>query len=189
MHWTQGQMTAALLGAGLLFAIELGLSIALVAIDSLSRVALHRLREQAAGKFEFLDEVGAPLSAHRSAALLVRQFCLLGSMALLFVAGLARRRPTESELLGIGLGAAIVGVRGGRIDRGPGDRPVEPTGSCWSPRIIVTPVPAAVPDRRAAQQALQLDRRISQRGPQRARAGRRGRCVDRGRGTGRPAGG
>jgi hypothetical protein len=76
-----GNVAALLLVAALLFLLQTGLSVALVAGSALSRVALHRLANGRAW-LAFLGRLREPASAHRMAAALLRQLCLLSGVTL-----------------------------------------------------------------------------------------------------------
>ncbi len=102
--WT----VAALVGAGLLFVVDLALSVALTASSALSRVALHRIGSESNGTLEFLGDVQEPSSAHRLAAGMLRQLCLLGAVLLLVLAARAAGLAWPA-LAGVGAGA-VVGV-------------------------------------------------------------------------------
>jgi len=100
-------MLAALGAAAVLFALHAGLSIALLSVTSLSRVALHRLVSGLPG-LAFLEGMRKPSSSQRAAAALMRQMCLLGGALLLAV---AVRSGGMRLPAGIALSAAaVVGV-------------------------------------------------------------------------------
>ncbi len=104
-----GYKIALLLGlAGVLFILEMGYSIVLVCVASLSRVALHRLEAESAPRFQFLEKMHDPASAYRMAAALMRVLCLMGGA--LSVAAAARLQSwTFPALVGIAT-ATILGV-------------------------------------------------------------------------------
>jgi magnesium and cobalt transporter len=95
--WTNGQVVVGLLSAGLLFIIDLGLSVALCAVGALSRVSLHRLSAEDEPRMSFLSDIQEPLSRHRVSARLGRQLSLLIGTALL-----------AASLRGAGLGFPII---------------------------------------------------------------------------------
>jgi len=76
-------------GAGilLLLALDLVLSIALVAVSTLSHVALRKLSSEAPDRLGFLEVMQEAHSPHRLASEIARQLCLVG--AVLGLAGLA----------------------------------------------------------------------------------------------------
>jgi magnesium and cobalt transporter len=88
----------------MLFLVQIGLSVALVAASALSRVALHRL-SNGRSWLGFLATLREPASAHRMAAGLLRQLCLLGGAALVVDSAHATGRGTRASLA---LGAAAV---------------------------------------------------------------------------------
>lgn len=69
-------------GAALLFLLDLALSVTLLSITALSRVALRRLDVESGGRLGFLEEIKTLASMHRSALHAVRQTSLLGGIAL-----------------------------------------------------------------------------------------------------------
>src|SRR3990172_3712803 len=97
-----------LLGAGLLFLLDLAMSAALLSVSALSRVALRHVNSESGNAFPFLEEIRSPYSTHRAAVHLARQMGLLGGTLLV---GLAGRRAGWQHpwLLGILVGA-LVGV-------------------------------------------------------------------------------
>jgi CBS domain containing-hemolysin-like protein len=100
-------MLVALAAAVVLFAVQAGLSIALLAVTSLSRVALHRL-VNGSPALAFLEAMREPSSRHRAAAALMRQLCLLGGALLLALVASSRGWPL---LAGLAVSAAaVVGV-------------------------------------------------------------------------------
>lgn len=80
--WGPGQVLAGLAGAGVLFLLELALSVMLLSVTSLSRVALRRLNQDSGGRLPFLEDIKTIDSIHRSAVHLARQGCLLGGIVL-----------------------------------------------------------------------------------------------------------
>jgi CBS domain containing-hemolysin-like protein len=101
-------MTMLLVGAGLLYLLDLLLSVALAAVSALSRVALHRLATESDTRFGFLDRFREPNSSHRTATGVGRQLSLLGATMFLVTAayGAGWRFPAA---VGISL-SALVGV-------------------------------------------------------------------------------
>ena len=73
--------------AGLCFLLELGLTVVLVSINALSRVALHRLSGDLAPRLAFLATLREVDSGHRMATAIMRQLALLGGIALVALAG------------------------------------------------------------------------------------------------------
>jgi CBS domain containing-hemolysin-like protein len=73
-------------GAAVMILIEAGLSLGLAAVTGLSRGALRRLGADAENGYAFLDEMDDPLSEHRSAALVMRQLCMLAACGLMVLA-------------------------------------------------------------------------------------------------------
>ncbi len=65
-------------GALLLLLMDLALSVLLLSVTAVSRVALRRLDQEAGGEYAFLEEIRSVGSAHRAAAHVARQACLLG---------------------------------------------------------------------------------------------------------------
>jgi CBS domain containing-hemolysin-like protein len=99
----------ALCGAALLFLLEAAFAVALSAASALSRVALHRLGTESGERLAFVQDLRETASAHRLAAVLARQVCLLGG-ALLLVLGLRAAGWSRPVLTGIGMTAAAVVV-------------------------------------------------------------------------------
>jgi putative hemolysin len=99
-------MYLAFIGAALLFLADLLLSVALMAAEALSQVALHRLSQENEGRFAFLDDMQKPSSSYRSAALMLRQFCLLGG-TLLVVLGARHAAWPHPLLLAIAVSALL----------------------------------------------------------------------------------
>jgi len=101
-------VAAWLIGAGLLFLLDLAMSTALLSVSTLSRVALRHVNSESGDAFPFLEEIKSPYSTHRAAVHLARQMGLLGGTLLV---GLAGRRAGWQHpwLLGILVGA-LVGV-------------------------------------------------------------------------------
>jgi magnesium and cobalt transporter len=87
--------------AGLMFLLDLGLSLALVAVAAVSPVALRRMASDAGPRFAFLEDLQRPTSAHRTAAILLQQLSLLGATALIAVAarGAGLRLPIIAGLV------------------------------------------------------------------------------------------
>ncbi len=101
-------LTLSLVGALLLLALELALSVALVAASALSRVALRRLGAESGGRLRFVVSLRTPPSTYRSAAYLARQLSLLGGCVLLGVTAWVADWPYP-WILGVIVGA-VVGV-------------------------------------------------------------------------------
>jgi CBS domain containing-hemolysin-like protein len=80
--WSAGAVAAGLAGAGVLFLLDLALSVMLLSLTSLSRVALRRLSQESGGRLKFLEDIKTIASIHRSAVHTVRQTSLLGGIAL-----------------------------------------------------------------------------------------------------------
>jgi len=106
--WSGVAAGLSLPGAALLFLLDLILSVALVAAGALSRVTRHRLAAEARGRLDFLEHFHDSPSAHRSAAIIMRQLSLLGATLLVAASlhGAGWRYPTAS---GVALGF-LVGV-------------------------------------------------------------------------------
>lgn len=98
----------AFVAAGLLLLLDLLLSVALVAADALSQVALHRLSLESNGRFAFFDEMQKPSSAYRSAAIILRQLSLLG--ATLCMAFAARGTGWSYPIVVAVVASAVLGV-------------------------------------------------------------------------------
>lgn len=76
-------------GALVLLLVDLALSVLLLSVTALSRVALRRLDQEAGGVYAFLEEIRSVGSAHRAAAHVARQACLLGFVSLAALAAAA----------------------------------------------------------------------------------------------------
>lgn len=107
-NWTQGQIVAALSAAVLLFVVQAALSVVLVAVTSLSRVALRRMSNGTHPRLAFLEQMREPGSTHRAATALLRQLCLLGGVV--FSALAARGAGLAYPAVVGAAGAAVVGV-------------------------------------------------------------------------------
>jgi magnesium and cobalt transporter len=115
-------------GAGLFFAIDLGLSVALCAVGALSRVSLHRLSADVGPGLSFLSNMQDPLSRHRVSARLGRQLSLLTGTALL-AASLRGAGFGLPIVLGVGASALLVVLIGeGLLARGL---------ALWEPRVAL----------------------------------------------------
>jgi CBS domain containing-hemolysin-like protein len=90
------------------FVAEMVLTIALVAASSLSRIALHRLGTENGRRLAFLADLRETASAHRIAAHLARQACLLAG-ALLLILGLQASGWRHPAAAGIAI-AAVAAV-------------------------------------------------------------------------------
>jgi magnesium and cobalt transporter len=95
-----------LLAAGLLFLMQLALSVVLVAVSLLSRVALHRIGAEAAGQLRFLPRLHDPASTHRLATTLMRQLCLMGGTLCVILAARHAGWP-HPALVGLAAGTAL----------------------------------------------------------------------------------
>jgi len=84
--WADSAPAWALAGAGLLLLLDLAYSTILVASAALSRVGLYRLATDVSLRFAFVERLSEPQSPHRVAVVLMRQFCLLGTVLLVAVA-------------------------------------------------------------------------------------------------------
>ena len=106
--WSGIQLLLALALAGLSLLVDLGLSLALVAVASLSPVALRRMASDSGSRFAFLENLQRPTSAHRTAAIIAQQLSILVATALLTLAarGAGLRMPIVA---GLAVGA-ILGV-------------------------------------------------------------------------------
>ncbi len=80
-------LLAATAGVAVLVVLDLFLTVALVAGNALSHVALHRLDADLEGEDRFLLELNSPVSRYRTSAYFARQICLLGTCALLIAIG------------------------------------------------------------------------------------------------------
>jgi magnesium and cobalt transporter len=106
--WNGFGWAPGLLGAGALFLLDLGLSMALAAAGALSRVTRHRLADEGRGRLDFVEDFHDSPSAHRSAAIILRQFSLLGA-TLLLAESLTRAGWRYPAAGGVALGG-LVGV-------------------------------------------------------------------------------
>jgi CBS domain containing-hemolysin-like protein len=106
--WNSVQLALTLGLAGLSLLLDLGLSVALVAVASLSPVALRRMASDAGSRFAFLEDLQRPTSAHRTAAILAQQLSLLVATALFALA--ARGAGLRLPIVGGLVVGAIVGV-------------------------------------------------------------------------------
>jgi putative hemolysin len=86
--WSSTVVAAVIVGAVVLFLLDLAYSVVLVSVSALSRVALHRLCGDLPARLAFVESLREPQSPHRVAASLMRQLCLLGGV--LLVASAAR---------------------------------------------------------------------------------------------------
>ena len=104
-------MVSLAVGAGLLLTVDLALSVLLLSVTALSRVALRRMQQEAGGAYAFLEEIRAAGSAHRAAAHVVRQGCLLGAVILVAILaeGSGAGRPWAWGLAA-GLGIGVLGL-------------------------------------------------------------------------------
>ena len=99
--WNGLQLGLALALAGLSFLVDLGLSLSLIYLASLSPVALRRMASDAGPRFAFLEDLKRPTSAHRTAAIMAQQLSLLFATALIALAarGAGLRLPIVVGLL------------------------------------------------------------------------------------------
>jgi len=104
--WTNLQLGLTLLAAGLLFLLDLALSLALVAVAALTPVALRRMSSDGEPGSDFLEQMPRPYSAHRVAAFMLQQLSLLAATALVVLAarGAGLRLPI---VIGLGCGALL----------------------------------------------------------------------------------
>lgn len=101
---TNLRFLAAAVAAGALLVLDLALSTALVAVTSLSRVALRRMGAERS-RLEFVENLRRPGSDYRLAAEVLRQASLIGIVWLL-----APRLPGSDALAGLGLNVVFVGA-------------------------------------------------------------------------------
>jgi magnesium and cobalt transporter len=106
--WTGTQVNLAFAAAGFFLLLDLLLSVALVAADALSQVALHRVSLESEGRFGFLDEMRNPSSTYRSATVILRQLSLLCATLLFAFAARGAGWPYP-VVIGVAL-SALVGV-------------------------------------------------------------------------------
>ena len=108
--WSQGQVIFALVGAVVLLILDVLLSIVLVTVGSLTRVALHRLGSEPDSRVAFLAEMRELSSPHRTATALARQLCLLGAVLLIVLAlhGAGWRYPAVSGVVIGALGGVVL---------------------------------------------------------------------------------
>jgi len=99
--------TLALLAAGLLLLLELGLTLALVAANALGPVALRRMATEDGFRHGFVESLQRATSAHRVAAILLQQIALLLAAALVALAG-SWQGLSLPLLLGLGVGVVAV---------------------------------------------------------------------------------
>ncbi len=95
-------------GAFLLFLADLALSAALLAVNSLSRVAIRRLSQESGERLRFLEDLKTAQSTHRMAAQVSRQMSLLGGSVLTGVAARGAGWP-HPWLFGV-VGGTVFGV-------------------------------------------------------------------------------
>jgi putative hemolysin len=102
--WNDIHLTFGWSAAVLCFMLQMGLSVALEAVATLSRAALYRLSTSSNGQTEFLNEMQEPNSSYRLASQLLHQLCLLGGVYLVVItaAGSGWQKP---QIIGFGLGA------------------------------------------------------------------------------------
>ena len=108
---TELQVSAAWGGALLLWLLQCGLAVALVAISALNPIALERIRSENAARFAFVAQLDQPWGAYRMAAGIARLLCLVGATALCMLgtygAGLARPFLVGSAV-GLGVGVVLI---------------------------------------------------------------------------------
>ena len=103
--WSGIELSLTLGLAAVCFVLDLGLSLSLVSVASLSHVTLRRMASEAGPPYAFLEDMQRPTSAHRTAAVLAQQLSLLSATALIALAA-----------SGAGLGLPIVvGLMAGAI--------------------------------------------------------------------------
>lgn len=103
--WTESASIWALIAASMLFLLDLAYSTILVASAALSRVGLYRLSSDLSPRRAFVERLSEPESPHRVAVVLMRQFCLLGTVLLV---------ATAARTAGWSL-PAVVGVAAGAV--------------------------------------------------------------------------
>jgi len=101
------QTVLALVAAGLLLLLELGLTVALVAANTLGPVALRRMASEEGFRHGFVESLQRATSAHRVAAILLQQIALLLAAALVALAG-SWQGLSLPLLLGLGVGVVAV---------------------------------------------------------------------------------
>lgn len=88
VDWSPGALVAMGASCVVLFAFDLALSVLLLGVTGLSRVALRRITAESGGRLDFLVDIKTIASTHRAAVHAVRQACLLGGIvALALTAG------------------------------------------------------------------------------------------------------
>jgi len=92
----------------LLFLVQFALSVAIVSVNSLSRVALHRMSAELGPRLAFLAGMQETQSTHRLAASLLRQLSLLGA-TLLVVLGAESAGWSYPTVFGVAV-ACLLGV-------------------------------------------------------------------------------
>jgi len=107
--WGDLRIVAALLGAALLFLLEVGFSIILGSLSTLSRVALRRLSTDSRGRLAFLEAMHDLSSSRRIAIGVARQLCLLGG-TLLLILGARAAGWSWGIVIGVSVGAGAVAV-------------------------------------------------------------------------------
>jgi CBS domain containing-hemolysin-like protein len=108
VNW--GEATVPILAAlaVLLFVVDFLLSLALLSVVSVSRVALQRMSTDSEGTLAFLEDIRSPSSAHRLAAHILRQMSLVGAAVAVGLIGAIEGWPYPWA---IGAGAAgVIGV-------------------------------------------------------------------------------
>jgi len=95
--------------AAALLLADLALSVMLLSVTSLSRVALRRIDMESGGRLPFLEEIKTLASIHRAAIHAVRQLCLLGAVVSVAAAasGAGMSRPW-SLAFGVGIVAGVL---------------------------------------------------------------------------------
>ena len=101
------QSLLALLAAGLLFLLELGLTMALTAATSLGPVGLRRIATEDGFRHSFVESLQRATSAHRMAAILLQQIALLVAAGLVALAASWEGWPLPL-VFGLGIGVVTV---------------------------------------------------------------------------------
>ena len=96
-----------LTAAGLLLLLDLAMSVALAAADTLSHVTLRRLASEGGDELAFLETMQQVDSAHRVATIVGRQLCLLGVTLGVVLAARGAGLPAP-EAVGGAVGAVVV---------------------------------------------------------------------------------
>ena len=111
--WSQLQIIACWIGAGLLFLVELGVAVALVSVNALNPVSLRRLGAETS-RLEFVEQMQESLSPFRLAATVLRQTSLMGA-TMLVVLGSMRLEFSHPVLVGFVLSGLFEPNGGGIV--------------------------------------------------------------------------